>query len=75
MNSYPLKLTYHVRSYAFGERLIPEMLGKTDVPDGTIAETWEISDYREARATVTNGEYAGAWAPRVGRGVPERTGR
>ena len=59
MNSYPLKLTYHVRSYAFGERLIPEMLGKTDVPDGPIAETWEISDYREARATVTNGEYAG----------------
>lgn len=59
MNCYPIKLTYHVRSYAFGERLIPQMLGKTDAPDGVVAETWEISDYREARGTVTNGEYAG----------------
>ena len=59
MNCYPIKLTYHVRAYAFGERLIPEIIGKKDVPDGTVAETWEISDYREARATVTNGEYAG----------------
>ena len=31
---YPLKLTYHVRTYAFGERLIPERLGKADVPAG-----------------------------------------
>ncbi|MGB3634911.1 MAG: type I phosphomannose isomerase catalytic subunit, partial [Rubrobacteraceae bacterium] len=59
MNCYPIKLTYHVRSYAFGERRIPDQLGKTDVPDGVVAETWEISDYREARATVKNGEYAG----------------
>ncbi|CAN5647226.1 N/A [soil metagenome] len=59
MECYPIKLTYHVRAYSFGERLIPEMLGKTDVPDGIVAETWEISDYSEARATVKNGEYAG----------------
>ena len=59
MNCYPIKLTYHVRAYAFGERRIPEMLGKTDVPDGVVAETWEVSDYREARGTVRNGEYAG----------------
>jgi hypothetical protein len=30
MLTYPIKLTYHVRSYYFGERLIPEMLGKRD---------------------------------------------
>ena len=59
MNCYPIRLTYHVRAYAFGERLIPEMLGKTDVPDGVVAETWEVSDYRDARARVENGEYAG----------------
>ena len=59
MNAYPIKLTYHVRSYSFGERLIPEMLGKRDAPAGVVAETWEVSDYRDARATVTNGEYAG----------------
>ena len=39
MQWYPLKLTFHVRSYAFGERLIPERLGKTGVPDGVVAET------------------------------------
>ncbi|HEY7032028.1 MAG TPA: hypothetical protein VH482_11895 [Thermomicrobiales bacterium] len=56
---YPLKPTYHVRTYAFGERLIPERLGKSGVPNGVVAETWEVSDYRAARATVTNGELAG----------------
>ena len=59
MHGYPIKLTFHVREYAFGERLIPEKLGKEGVPDGGVAETWEISDYRDARATVTNGHYAG----------------
>jgi mannose-6-phosphate isomerase len=56
---YPLKLTFHVRTYSFGERLIPELIGKTDVPDGVVAETWEVSDHRSARATITNGEFAG----------------
>lgn len=59
MEKYPLKLSFHVREYAFGERLIPEKLGKTDVPRGVVAETWEISDYRDARANVRNGPYAG----------------
>ena len=59
MDSYPIKLTYHTRAYAFGERLIPELLGKEDAPEGTVAETWEVSDYRDARATATNGPYAG----------------
>jgi mannose-6-phosphate isomerase len=59
MNTYPIKLTYHVRSYYFGERLIPEMLGKEDAPAGVVAETWEISDYRETSGEVTNGNYAG----------------
>ena len=55
----PIKLTFHVRAYAFGERLIPERLGKTGVPNGVVAETWEVSDYREARATITSGPFAG----------------
>ena len=54
-----MKLTPHVRTYYFGERLIPERLGKREMPDGRVAETWEVSDYREARAAVTNGPYAG----------------
>jgi mannose-6-phosphate isomerase len=59
MERYPLKLTFHVRGYAFGERLIPERLGKEDVPEGVVAETWEISDYRDAPGTVANGTHAG----------------
>ncbi len=59
MHLYPLELTFHVRDYAFGERLIPDMLGKTDTPEGIVAETWEVSDWREARASILNGEYAG----------------
>ena len=56
MKWYPIKLTAHVRTYAFGERLIPEMLGKSGVPDGVVAETWEISDYQDTTGNVTNGE-------------------
>ncbi|GAC1325356.1 MAG: class I mannose-6-phosphate isomerase [Chloroflexota bacterium] len=59
MNPYPLKLTFHVRSYAFGERLIPERLGKAIAGEGRVAETWEISDYRDTTGTVTNGELRG----------------
>ena len=54
-----MKLTPHVRTYYFGERLIPDLLGKEGMPDGRVAESWEVSDYREARATVTNGPCAG----------------
>jgi mannose-6-phosphate isomerase len=60
MEPYPIKLTYHVRTYAFGGRLIPELLDKKDAPEGVVAETWEISDYRDARGMVTNGPYAGS---------------
>jgi mannose-6-phosphate isomerase len=59
MRWYPIKLSVHVRSYAFGERLIPERLGKTGVPAGVVAETWEVSDQRDARATIANGDLAG----------------
>ena len=59
MELYPLKLTFHVREYSFGGRLIPELLGKEGVPDGVVAETWEISDYRDAVGSVTNGPYGG----------------
>ena len=59
MEWYPIKLTAHVRRYAFGERLIPERLGKKDLPDGIVAETWEISDYRDTTGTITNGALAG----------------
>jgi mannose-6-phosphate isomerase len=59
MEWYPLELTFHVRAYYFGGRLIPDMLGKRGTPDGTVAETWEVSDHRDARSEVVNGPLAG----------------
>ncbi|MFM7450620.1 MAG: class I mannose-6-phosphate isomerase [Leptolyngbyaceae cyanobacterium] len=59
MNWYPLKFTTHIRHYYFGERQIPERLKKQGLPQGPIAETWEISDYRHTTGTVTNGALAG----------------
>lgn len=59
MQWYPIKLTAHVRTYAFGERLIPELLGKQEVPAGRVAESWEISDYRDTTGTVIGGALAG----------------
>src|SRR5215213_2686380 len=59
MELYPIKLTYHVRNYAFGERLIPDVLGKEGVPEGVVAETWEISDYGETTGEIINGSYKG----------------
>ncbi len=59
MNWYPIKLTAHVRTYSFGERLIPDRLGKPSLPEGIVAETWEVSDYRDTTGTVLNGEFSG----------------
>ena len=59
MDPYPIKLTAHLRTYAFGGRLIPKMLGKKGLPEGAVAETWEVSDYRDTTGTVTNGPYRG----------------
>lgn len=59
MEWYPIKLTFHIRTYSFGDRLIPSMIGKQGLPDGVVAETWEISDHAETTGMVTNGSLAG----------------
>jgi mannose-6-phosphate isomerase len=59
MQWYPLKFTAHVRSYAFGARRIPETLGKSGMPDGIVAETWEISDYKDTTGSVIIGALQG----------------
>ena len=59
MQWHPLRLTFHVRTYAFGARLIPDRLAKQGVPDGVVAETWEVSDYRETTGTIVEGPFAG----------------
>jgi mannose-6-phosphate isomerase len=56
---YPLRLSYGVRRYAFGDRAIPERLGKADAPEGIVAETWEVSDHDDEPATILDGAYRG----------------
>jgi mannose-6-phosphate isomerase len=67
----PLKLTFHVRSYAFGDRLIPRRLGKRGLPDGVVAETWEVSDYRDTTGVVTRGAFAGKTLHELVEAYPE----
>jgi len=58
-DAYPLLLTFGIRRYAFGARAIPERLGKAGLPEGVIAETWEVSDHGDEPAVVLNGAYRG----------------
>lgn len=57
--AYPLLLSFGIRRYAFGARAIPDRLGKAGLPDGVIAETWEVSDHDDEPAVVLNGAYRG----------------
>ena len=59
MNWYPIRLTAHIRKYAFGERLIPDLLGKRGCPEGIVAESWEVSDYRDTTGVIANGALEG----------------
>ncbi len=58
-DAYPLLLSYGIRRYAFGARAISERLGKAGLPEGIIAETWEVSDHDDEPAVVLNGVYRG----------------
>ena len=40
----PLRLSTPVAQHVFGARRIPDLLGRTGLPEGRIAETWECSD-------------------------------
>ncbi|MET9065149.1 type I phosphomannose isomerase catalytic subunit [Streptosporangium sandarakinum] len=59
MNWYPLRLSSPIRDYVFGGRAIAERLGRTGLPHGPVAETWEVSDLEGESAVVSNGPLAG----------------
>ncbi|WP_235470064.1 class I mannose-6-phosphate isomerase [Franconibacter pulveris] len=59
MKAYPLQLTLPIATHVFGGQLIKTRLGKAGLPDGRVAETWEVSDVDGKIATVKNGELAG----------------
>ncbi|MFH9423891.1 type I phosphomannose isomerase catalytic subunit [Streptomyces sp. NPDC017529] len=59
MNWYPMRLTTPVKQHVFGGRDITERLGRTALPGGPVAETWEVSDVEGEAAHVMNGSLAG----------------
>ncbi|POX38758.1 mannose-6-phosphate isomerase [Streptomyces sp. Ru73] len=59
MDWYPLRLTTPVKQHVFGGRAIPDGLGRGGMPDGPVAETWEVSDVDGDGARIGNGALAG----------------
>ncbi|WP_063764504.1 class I mannose-6-phosphate isomerase, partial [Streptomyces sp. NRRL S-481] len=59
MDWYPLRLTTPVKQHVFGGRALAERWGRTGLPDGPVAETWEVSDVDGAGARVADGPLAG----------------
>lgn len=74
-DAYPLLLTHGIRRYAFGARLIADRLGKAGLPEGTIAETWEVSDHDDEPAVVLGGVYRGKRLREIVREFPEEVVR
>ena len=54
---YPLLFTPVLKDYIWGGRSL-EKLGR-DLPDGIIAESWEIAAHPDGTTAVANGRYAG----------------
>ncbi|WP_346345632.1 type I phosphomannose isomerase catalytic subunit [Streptomyces sp. SID5643] len=59
MDWHPLRLTTPVKQHVFGGRAIAERLGRGGLPDGPVAETWEVSDVEGDASTVLDGPLAG----------------
>ncbi|WP_129661381.1 class I mannose-6-phosphate isomerase [Rothia halotolerans] len=57
---HPLRVTAPARPLVFGGHSIAGRLGKSGIPDWSIAETWEVSDVDGNQSTVTEGPWAGA---------------
>ncbi len=55
---YPLTFNPAYKDYIWGGRNLETVLGKT-IPDGTVAEIWEISGHPNGLSSVKNGPLAG----------------
>ncbi|WP_436959340.1 class I mannose-6-phosphate isomerase [Streptomyces sp. SudanB182_2057] len=56
---YPLRLTAPVKQHVFGGRVLADRWGRAGLPDGPVAETWEVSDVDGEGGVVTTGPLAG----------------
>ncbi|MEV5551100.1 type I phosphomannose isomerase catalytic subunit [Streptomyces sp. NPDC052309] len=59
MDWHPLRLTTPVKQHVFGGRALADCLGRTGLPEGPVAETWEVSDVDGEASTVVDGPLAG----------------
>lgn len=59
MDWYPLRLTTPVKQHVFGGRVLADRWGRSGLPDGPVAETWEVSDVDGEVAEVAAGPLAG----------------
>ena len=57
-NLYPLLFAPVLKDYIWGGRNLAHLYGR-DLPDGVVAESWEIAAHEDGVAVVTNGLYAG----------------
>lgn len=55
---YPLLFKPVLKDYIWGGRNLADKLGRP-LPDGTIAESWEIAGHKDGTTIVENGRFAG----------------
>lgn len=60
---YPLKFKPVYKDYVWGGRNF-EKLGK-QLPEGIVAESWEVSCHKNGTSIIANGEYAGVTLPNL----------
>lgn len=61
---YPLTFIPIFKDYPWGGRNLGEKLGRA-IPDGIVAESWEIAAHPNGSSTVNNGPLAGLTLPQV----------
>lgn len=61
---YPMTFTPVFKDYPWGGRNLATVLGRT-IPDGIVAESWDIAAHPNGSSTVANGLLAGKTLPEV----------
>ncbi len=61
---YPLQFNPVFKDYPWGGRNLTSALGRS-IPDGVVAESWDIAAHSNGSSTVRNGELAGMSLPDV----------
>lgn len=60
---YPIKLKPVYKDYIWGGRYFEKF--DRELPDGIVAESWELSCHKNGVSTIANGEHAGKTLPEI----------